>query len=220
MLLGHYAAGLAAKKFAPQTNLGLLIAAGAFLDLIWPLLLSLRLERVLIIPGTTEVTPLFFLYYPWSHSLLMSTVWGLSLGSLYFALTRYKAGALTLGLLVVSHWFFDVPMHQPDLPLTPWGETMVGFTLWNSVPLSFLIEYSLFAVGIYLYASVTTANTKFGSWGLNTFCALGCLVYLVNFLGPPPTSTRALIFGACALQGMFILLAMWVDRGRCTIKQN
>jgi len=216
MLLGHYAAGLAAKKFAPQTNLGLLIAAGVFLDLIWPLFLSLRLERVVITPGTTEVTPLFFLHYPWSHSLLMSAVWGLCLGGLYFALTRYKAGALTLGLLVISHWFLDAPMHQPDLPLTPWGETVIGFALWNSVPLSFLIEYGLFAGGIYLYAHVTKAKTRFGQWGLIAFAVLGVTVYLVNFLGPPPPSTRALIIGACALQGLVILLAMWTDRGRVT----
>ena len=75
MLLGHYAAGLAAKKFAPETNLGLLIAAGVFLDLIWPLFLSLSLESVVIAPGTTKVTPLLFSHYPWSHSLLMSALW-------------------------------------------------------------------------------------------------------------------------------------------------
>ncbi len=64
MLLGHYAAALAAKKFAPETNLGLLIAAGVFLDLIWPLFLSLGLESVVIAPGTTEVMPYFFRIIP------------------------------------------------------------------------------------------------------------------------------------------------------------
>ena len=218
MLLGHYAAGLAAKKFAPETNLGLLIAAGVFLDLIWPLFLSLGLESVVIAPGTTEVTPLFFSHYPWSHSLLMSALWGLCVGGLYFALTWYKTGATVLGLLVVSHWFLDAPMHQPDLPLTPWGETMIGLALWNSVPLSFLIEYGFFAGGIYLYAIVTKAETRFGRWGLIAFGALGVFVYLVNFFGPPPPSITALIIGACVLQALFILLAMQVDRGRVTIK--
>ncbi len=218
MLLGHYAAGLAAKKIAPKTNLGLLVLAGVFLDLIWPLFLSLRLESVVIAPGTTAMTPLFFLHYPWSHSLIMSVVWGLGLGGLYFALTRYKVGAIVLGLLVVSHWFLDAPMHQPDLPVVPWSETMVGFALWNSVPLSFLIEYGLFACGVYLYASTTKARTRFGHWGLIAFAALGVLVYVANFFGPPPPNVTALIIGACALQGLFILLAMWTDRGRDIIK--
>jgi hypothetical protein len=216
MLLGHYAAGLAAKRFAPQTNLGLLITAGVFIDLIWPLFLSLQWESVVIAPGTTAVTPLFFSHYPWSHSLLMSAIWGVVFGGVYFALTRYKTGAIVVGLLVVSHWFLDAPMHQPDLPLTPWGETMIGLALWNSVPLSFLIEYGLFAAGLYLYANVTKAKTRFGHWGLIAFAILGVTVYLVNVLGPPPPSITALIIGACALQALFILLAMWTDRGRVT----
>ena len=37
MLVGHYALALAAKKAAPKTSLGMLIAASAFVDLIWPL---------------------------------------------------------------------------------------------------------------------------------------------------------------------------------------
>ncbi len=144
----------------------------------------------------------------------MSALWGLCVGGLYFALTRYKTGAIVLGLLVVSHWFLDAPMHQPDLPLTPWGETMIGLALWNSVPLSFLIEYGLFAGGIYLYASVTKAKTRFGRWGLIAFGALGVLVYLINFFGPPPPSITALIIVACVLQALFVLLAIWVDRRR------
>ena len=220
MLLGHYAAGLAAKKFAPETNLGLLVLAAVFLDLIWPLFLSLRLESVVIAPGTTEVTPLFFVHYPWSHSLLMGATWGIGLGGLYFALTRYRPGAIVLGLLVVSHWFLDVPMHQPDLPVVPWSETMVGFALWNSVPLSVLIEYGLLAGGVYLYASTTKARTRFGRWGLIAFAALGVLVYLANYLGPPPPNIDALILGACALQALFILLALWTDRGRVPAEPN
>jgi hypothetical protein len=219
MLLGHYAAGLAAKKFAPKTNLGLLVLAAVFLDLIWPLFLSLQWESVVIAPGTTEVTPLFFVHYPWSHSLLMSAAWGLGLGGLYFALTRYGTGAIVLGLLVVSHWFLDAPMHQPDLPLVPWSETMVGFALWNSVPLSFLIEYGLLAGGVYLYATSTHARTRMGRWGLIAFAVLGAFVYVANFLGPPPPGITALILGACAVQALFILLALWTDRGRSFIPE-
>ena len=97
MLLGHYAAGLAAKKIAPKTNLGVLIAAAVFLDLIWPLFLLLGVEEVIIDPGNTAVTPLDFVSYPWSHSLLMSVGWGVILGGVYFMLTRYKIGAIMVG---------------------------------------------------------------------------------------------------------------------------
>ena len=214
MLLGHYAVGLAAKKFAPKTNLGILVTAGVFLDLIWPLFLLWGLEEVAIEPGNTVVTPLNFISYPWSHSLLMSAVWGAVFGGFYYSVTRYKTGAIILGLLVVSHWLLDAPMHRPDLPVTPWSETMIGFTLWNSVVLSFLLEFGLFAGGIYLYTSVTKPKSRFGKWGLIAFGFLGVFVYVANFFGPPPPSVSAIIIGGSALQVVFILLAMWTDRNR------
>ncbi len=36
MFIGHNAAGLALKKFAPKTSLDSLIAAPTLLDLLWP----------------------------------------------------------------------------------------------------------------------------------------------------------------------------------------
>jgi len=32
---------------------------------------------------------------------------------------------------VLSHWFLDVIVHIPDLPLTPFGDFKVGMGLWN-----------------------------------------------------------------------------------------
>ena len=81
MLIGHYALALAAKKAAPKTSLGMLIAASAFVDLIWPVFLARGLERVAIEPGNTQFTPLNFVTYPISHSLLMAVLWGAFFGS-------------------------------------------------------------------------------------------------------------------------------------------
>jgi hypothetical protein len=220
MLLGHYAAGLAAKKFAPKTNLGILVAAGVFLDLIWPFFLLLGVEKVIIDPGNTVVTPLNFVSYPWSHSFLTSAIWGAVFGGIYYGVTRYKTGAIVLGLLVVSHWLLDAPMHRPDLPLTPWSETMIGFSLWNSVALSFLLEFGLLAGGIYLYASGTKPLSRFGKWGLIAFGFLGVFVYVANFFGPPPPSVSAIIVGGSVVQGVFILLAIWTDRSREHYKRS
>ena len=36
MFIGHIAVGLAAKRLAPKTSLGLLVAAPVALDLLWP----------------------------------------------------------------------------------------------------------------------------------------------------------------------------------------
>ena len=69
MFLGHYAVALGAKRAAPRASLGTLIAAAAFLDLVWPVLVLLGLERVAVEPGATAFTPLDFEYYPISHSV-------------------------------------------------------------------------------------------------------------------------------------------------------
>src|SRR5262245_36616571 len=107
MIIGHYAVAMAAKKIAPKTSLGTLIASAALLDLIWPFLLLLGVEQVVIAPGTTAFTPLDFTYYPWSHSLLASVIWGIVFGGVYYAITNYRAGAFVCAVLVPSHWVLD-----------------------------------------------------------------------------------------------------------------
>jgi hypothetical protein len=102
MIIGHYAVAMAAKNWAPRTSLGTLIAAAAFLDLLWPVLLLLGIEEVVIAPGVTAFTPLDFTFYPWSHSLLMSAAYGVLFASGYFALTGYGSGAMAVLLLVPS----------------------------------------------------------------------------------------------------------------------
>ena len=64
MFIGHFGTGLAVKKVAPQPSLGTLIFAAQFIDLLWPILLLLGLERVEVDPGNTVVTPLNFVHYP------------------------------------------------------------------------------------------------------------------------------------------------------------
>ncbi len=88
MFLGHYAAGFAAKRLAPEVSLGTLFLATQFADLLWPLLLLAGAERVSIEPGITRVTPLFFEHYPWSHSLLMLIVWGALFAGIYLIARR------------------------------------------------------------------------------------------------------------------------------------
>jgi hypothetical protein len=71
MFIGHFGAALAAKPLAPRTSLGTLVMAAQLVDLIWPALVLLGIERVEVQPGDTAFTPLNFTYYPWTHSLVM-----------------------------------------------------------------------------------------------------------------------------------------------------
>src|SRR5262245_10460333 len=77
MFVGHTAAALAAKSRAPRGSLGVFVAAAFACDLLWPLFLLLGIERARIEPGATRFTPLALDYMPWSHSLVMTTAWGI-----------------------------------------------------------------------------------------------------------------------------------------------
>ena len=88
MFIGHYAVALGAKKFAPEVSLGVLFLACQLADLIWPNLLLLGVESVQIEPGNTVMTPLNFLHYPYSHSLVALVLWGAICAAIYVALAR------------------------------------------------------------------------------------------------------------------------------------
>ncbi|HEX9625304.1 MAG TPA: hypothetical protein VGA00_00020 [Acidiferrobacterales bacterium] len=106
MFLAHFAVGFGAKALAPRVSLGTLFLAAQFLDLLWPTLL-LGVERVEIRPGVTAFTPLDFVHYPISHSLVLVLAWGLAFGLVYGVLRRQPREALVLGVCVVSHWLLD-----------------------------------------------------------------------------------------------------------------
>ena len=213
MLIGHYALAMAAKAAAPKTSLGTLIAASAFLDLVWPIFVSRGLERVIIDSSATAFTPLHFTYYPFSHSLLMSVLWGAFFGLLYYRIRRYARGAVVLALVVVSHWFLDAVVHPPDLQLTPWNPYRIGFALWNNVPATLILELAMLAGGAWIYTRRTQAKDSIGHWGFFAFLALAPVVYAAAAFGPPPPNIDTLVWGASA-QLLFVALAAWVDSRR------
>ena len=156
-----------AKKAAPAVSLGALFLACQFADLLWPVLVLLGVEEVRIQPGATAMTPLDFVSYPYSHSLIALVGWGILVGGAYMAATRSRRSAgVMLGLLVVSHWLLDVITHRPDMPLTLTGTTRLGLGLWNSIPATLAVELLIFAAGIALYRRATVARDRIGSVGL------------------------------------------------------
>ena len=131
MFIGHFGVGLGAKKAAPGISLGTLFLASQFLDLLWPTLLLFGWEHVKIQPGITDLVPLNFTDYPYSHSLLFAILWGIVIGGIYLLVKKNFRGAIILALCVLSHWVLDLPVHRPDLPLFPGSAMFVGFGLWN-----------------------------------------------------------------------------------------
>jgi membrane-bound metal-dependent hydrolase YbcI (DUF457 family) len=213
MFLGHYAVAIGAKKVAPKTSLGTLLAAAAFLDLVWPVLVLAGVERVAVAPGATAFTPLDFEHYPISHSLLMSVVWGAAFGAVYYLARRDRRGAAVLGALVVSHWLLDAVVHRRDLPLTLGGAARIGFGLWNSIPGTLAVELAMFAAGVWLYVGTTRARDRIGGIGLAAFLLFVLVIYAGAAFGPPPPNA-VMIASSDMGQWLVVLLAAWIDRHR------
>jgi hypothetical protein len=214
MFIGHFGLALGAKRAAPSISLGVLFAACQFADLLWPTLVLLGYERVDVRPGATAFTPLDFVSYPYSHSLLALCLWGLASGAIYMALRHARMPALaTIALLVVSHWGLDVLTHRPDLPITIGGTDRVGLGLWNSIPGTLVVELAIFAGGLALYLRGTAARGRIGSIGLWALAVFMLVVYAAAAFGPPPPTAAAVAWSAQAMW-LLVIWGYWVDNHR------
>jgi membrane-bound metal-dependent hydrolase YbcI (DUF457 family) len=212
MLLGHYGVALAAKRLAPQTSLGTLVFAAQWLDLLWPILLVAGIERVEYVPGIMAASPFDFVSYPISHSLIMVLVWAALIAGIYFALRKYRTGAMVVGGLVVSHWVLDFVMHRPDLPLWP-GSERYGLGLWNSLPATLVIEFVLLLAGIVLYVRARPARDRIGKWALAAMAGFLIMIFVGNLFSPPPPNQTAVGLLSLGLW-LFVPWAHWIDKHR------
>ena len=213
MFLGHIALAMAAKRSAPRTSLATLFLAAQWADVLWPIFLALGIEQVRIQPGNTAFTPLDFVSYPYSHSLLALAVWGILFGIVYRAVAGGRHTLWILAALVVSHWVLDWITHRPDMPLYP-GGPKVGLGLWNSVPATLAIEGLMYAVGLTIYLRATRARDRIGRWGFFSLAATLVVIYLASAFGPPPPTVQALWITALAGAIILTLWAWWADRHR------
>jgi membrane-bound metal-dependent hydrolase YbcI (DUF457 family) len=215
MFIGHFGVAFAAKRAAPAVSLGTLILACQLADLIWPTLVLLGIEHVSILPGITVVTPLFFESYPYSHSLLMLSVWA-GIAALIYRLARGSATTAALFVIagvVISHWFLDVVTHRADVPFVPGDAPKVGLGLWNSLPATLVVEAVMLVGGLMLYLRMTKARDRVGTyalWGLVVFLIV---VNVANMFGPPPPSVGAVAWAAQAIW-LIVAWGYWIDRHR------
>ncbi len=212
MFIGHFGLAMAAKKVAPTPSLGTLVLAAILVDGVWPVFLLLGWERVEIVPGITAVTPLLFVSYPYTHSLVAGAFWAALLGGGYYAVRRDAAGAGWIAALVLSHWVLDFASHRPDMPLWP-GGPKVGLGLWYSLPATLVVEFALLGVGAWLYLAATRARDRLGRILLAALVATLAVIYLASVFGPPPPSVQVLAMSGI-LGWLFIAWAYWIDRHR------
>jgi hypothetical protein len=214
VFLGHFAVGLAAKRAAPRVPVTALLFAAMFLDVLWPIFLWLGVEQVRIDPGNTAFTPLDFVSYPYSHSLVMALAWSVLFAVSYRGLTRDRAGAVWIGICVLSHWVLDALTHRADLPLVPWGGPKVGLGLWNSVTTTAATEIVMTIAGLLLYLSATRARGWMGSLSLWSLVGVLAFFYMGTVRGDVPPSVEAIKFMMTLLIVVMLAWFIWIDRTR------
>jgi hypothetical protein len=212
MFLGHFGLAFAAKRVAPRPSLGTAVLAAQWADGVWPILVLLGIERVEIRPGITQVTPLDFVSYPYSHSLVADLAWAAIFALIYWTLRRDWRGAALLAVLVMSHWVLDVVAHRPDMPTWPGGPKL-GVGLWDSMPMTLVVEFALFGIGLWLYMRSTVARDSLGKVLVWTFAITLAVLYFAAVFGPPPPGVLALAVTGL-LGWLFVVWAYWIDRHR------
>lgn len=211
MFIGHYGAALASKKIDNKISLGTYILASQFIDLLWPILLILGVEKVNVVPDGKPFNTLEFIYYPFSHSLLGVVFWGVLVGGVYYLTKKNVKGSIVLGLLVVSHWVLDFITHIPDLQIFPWSNYKVGLGLWNSAPVTMIIEGLIFVAGIFLFLKTCRFGNIKGKIIFWSLILLLTVIYLLSTFGPPPPSAEPVAYSGLLLW-LFVAWGYWINK--------
>lgn len=196
MFVGHLSLAFASKSVAPRVSLGWLMAAVTLLDLIWPIFLLLGIEHAQIQQGFTAFTPLVLSDYPWSHSLLMTCVWGVAFGILGRARGMNAREGALLFALVVSHWILDFVSHAPDMPLWPGGSARLGLGLWNSIPATFVVEGGMWIASVVLYLRHRAPTRWIGPAALWSFVVITSVMWALSPWSPPPPDAQVLAWAS------------------------
>jgi hypothetical protein len=216
MFIGHYATCLALKRVEKKASLGMLFLAVQLVDILFFPFVLLGIEKINIIENFTESTHFELEYMPYTHSLLSSI---LLAGFVYILFRivspRNKSVALVMGIAVLSHWFFDLIVHTPDLPLWNDTSTKLGFGLWNNAIATYTLEAALLLGGLWLYLSATTSRSSIGRYGMAVFVLILLLINTVNIFGPPFGNTKiSLAISALVMYFLFAGVAHWLDGKR------
>ncbi len=209
LFVGHLAVSFGAKALEPKAPLSALIAASFGLDLLWPLLVITGIEVVSVEPGNTTFTPLAFVSYPWSHSLLFAIFWGVAAAGLTFGLMRNQRVGVLIGAVVVTHWILDFVTHRPDLPLWPGGPE-VGLGLWNSVVATLILEGGFFLTCVVMFIRASAALDRTGNWSLWALVLLTGLIWATQPWSPPPPGSNA-VAGVALILWLLPLWGRWIE---------
>jgi len=216
MFVGHYAAGLALKKYEKRASLGVLFLAVQFVDILFFPFVLLGIERINIIENFTQSTHFELEYMPYTHSLVGGLFWAALVYAVFrWVVVKQQRAALVVALAVFSHWVFDLLMHTPDLPLWNDASLKLGLGLWNNAVAAYALEAAFLIAALWLYLGSTTTETKTGKYGMAVFVVFMLLINIGNIFAPLQSDSKvALAVFALVTYILFAAIAFWLDKKR------
>lgn len=214
MLVGHFGVGLAAKRVAPRTSVGMLMLASLLPDLLAWTFLLVGVEHARIHPGITRTNSLDLYDIVFSHSLAMDAVWAALLAAAYFLWRRYSRGSWIVLAAVLSHWLLDFLSHRPDMPLAPGIRQHFGLGLYNSPLGIVLVESLLWLGGILIYARCTRAKNRAGAYLFWGVVVLLTLLWVATLGGAAPPDLKRAAVSSLIFFSLVVVWASLIDRAR------
>jgi hypothetical protein len=217
VFLGHYGVALALKRAEPKLSLGTLFIAVQLADLLWGIFLLLGWEHARIVPGFTPVTPLEFLDYPISHSLVGAMSWSVVAAALYYSwptrdTSRHWQASALVGLAVLSHYPLDVLTHVPDLPVAGNESPKLGLGLWNHPAATIAAELAFLAIGLAIYVTLRSHRHPVRPFRVALLVMVLLATYFASRYGPLPPSMTVVAVSDIVFVLAVAALAAWADR--------
>ena len=214
MLVGHFAAGMIAKRVEPRISLGTAMLAAILADLLLFVFWMAGAEHVVVESGRGAANYFVSTEISWSHSLLMNAVWGALLAAAYYWRRRYSRAAWVLFAAVVSHWVLDWVSHRADMPLAPGVPRYFGLGLWTSVPATVVVEGGFWLVAIILYLRATRPANRAGIYIFWIAAVILTLAWYNNIAGQPPPNPHTAPVASLIFFALFVAWAYWMNRLR------
>lgn len=210
MFIGHYSASFVAKAIAPEAPLWLLLIAAQFVDIVWGIFVLAGVEHATL-DATLSSNPLVLHHIPYTHSLVATGVWSL----IAYLIANKAVGltsreALAVAAVVASHWFLDLIVHRPDLPLLV-DAPKLGLGLWNYPLVAYALEGLLLIVAVWLCVKAIPIRTDRRAVWYGFAIALLAIQTMMSF-GPVPPTIPVMVASALALYAIIPFAGRWVER--------
>jgi len=219
VFVGHLGVGLVLKSVEPKINVGVLLFASLFLDVLLGIFVLLGIEQVIVPENYSHLHYLHF-SFPYSHSLIAALFWSLTVcGIVYIILkkdfpSKFRASVI-LGAAVFLHWVCDWIEHPPQLPISGNNSSMLGFGLWNNLEIALAAEVLLVIIGTVLYLRVSKNISSKARLGMVLLMTVLSGVAVTGQLTVTQAPDQVAVAISMIVQAIVVCgLATWFDRSR------